>query len=73
MIFDAVRREEKTKYKTKEESLQDHKGVKFSEDHKALVLWLLQDKNDSQTQETSDKVGSLMIYRVGETSGEQET
>ena len=46
MIFDTIRREEKTKYKTKEEALQAHKGVKFIEDHNALVLWSLQDKND---------------------------
>ena len=51
---------------------QAHKGVKFSEDHKALLMWSLQDKKDSQTQEMSDKASSLMIYRVGETSGEQE-
>ena len=59
------------KYRTKEEVLQAHKGVRFSEDHKALVLWSLQDRTDSQTQETSDKAGSLVIYRVGETSGEK--
>ena len=41
MIFDVVRKEEKKKYKTKEEALKAHKGVKFNEDHKALVLWSL--------------------------------
>ena len=46
-----------------------HKGVKFSEHHKTLVLWSLQDRKDTQTQEIVDKVGSLMVYRVGETSG----
>ena len=58
-------------FKIEEEALQAHKGVNFSKDHKALVLWLLQDKNDSQTQEKLDKARSLMIYRVGETSGEK--
>ena len=43
-------------------------GVKFSEEHKALVLWSLQDKKDTQTQETADKDGSLMVYSMGETS-----
>ena len=46
-----------------------HKGVKFSEDHKALVLWSLQDRKDTHAQEIADKAGSLMVYRVGETSG----
>ena len=46
-----------------------HKGVMFSEDHKALVLWSLQDRKDTQTQEIADKARSLMVYRVEETSG----
>ena len=50
-----------------------HKGVKFSEDHKALVMWSLQDRKEPQTQDTSDKARSLMVYRVRETSGEQAT
>ena len=45
------------------------KGVKFSEDHKALVLWSLQDRKDTETKEPTDKARSLMVYRVGETSG----
>ena len=48
-----------------------HKGVKFSEDHKALVMWSLQDRKEPHNQETLHKAGSLMVYRVGETSGEQ--
>ena len=71
MIFDAVRREGQTKYSIEEEVHHAHKGVKFSEDHKALVLWSLQDKDSFKTQENSNKAGSFMIYRVGETSGEQ--
>ena len=47
MNFDVVRREEKKKFKIEEEALQAHKGVKFSEEHKALVLWSLQDINNS--------------------------
>ena len=71
MIFDVVRREGQTSYRIEEEVQQAHKGVKFSEDHMALVMWSLQDRKDSQTQETLDKAGSLMVYRVGETSGEK--
>ena len=47
MVFDAVKREGQASFKTKEEVHQAHKGVKFSEDHKALVMWSLQDKKDS--------------------------
>ena len=69
IIFDSVRRESQEKFKTEEEVQTAHKGVKFSEDHKALVLWSLQDKKDTQAQEIADKAGSLMVYRIGETSG----
>ena len=48
-----------------------HKGVKFSEDHKALFMWSLQDRKEPHTQETLNKARSLMVYRMGETSGEQ--
>ena len=68
IIFDSVRRKGQAKFKTEEEVQTAHKGVKFSEDHKALVLWSMQDKKDTQAQETTDKAGSLMVYRVGETS-----
>ena len=70
MVFHLVRREGQTKYRIEEEVHQAHKGIKFGEDHKALVMWSLQDKNSSKTQETLDKARSIMVYRVGETSGE---
>ena len=70
-IFYTVRKETKTKYKTKIEDKQALKGVKYSEDHKSLVLWSLQNKNDSRVHETAKKARSLMVYRVGETSGEK--
>ena len=47
IIFDSVRREGQAKFKTEEEVQTAHKGVKFSEDHKALVLWSLQGKKDT--------------------------
>ena len=69
MVFDVVRREGQAKFRIEEEVHMAHKGFKFSEDHKALIMWSLQNRKDSQTLETVDKVGSLMVYRVGETSG----
>ena len=69
IVFDSVRREGQAKFKIEEEVQTAQRGVKFSEDHKALVLWSVQDKKDTHTQEIVDKAGSLMAYRVGETSG----
>ena len=45
MIFDAMRKEIETKFRTKEEVKQSHKGVKYSDDHKALVMWSIQTKD----------------------------
>ena len=39
MVFDAMRREGQKRYRKEKEVQQAHKGVKFSEDHKALVMW----------------------------------
>ena len=69
IVFDSVRREGQARFRTEEDIQIAHNGVKFSADHKALVLWSVQDKKDTHTQETANKVGSLMVYRVGETSG----
>ena len=41
IVFDVVKKEIYTKYRTKEEAMQAHKGVKYSKDHEALVLWSL--------------------------------
>ena len=49
MVFDAVRREGQTRFRIEEEVQMAHKGVKFSEDHKALVMWSLQDRKEPQT------------------------
>jgi hypothetical protein len=73
IIFDVVRKEKETKYRIEEEAKQAHKGVKYSDDHKALVLWSLQGKNEDKTLETTDTSGSLMVYRVSEIDGEKET
>ena len=69
IVFDSVRKEGQARFRIEEEVQTTHRGVKFSEDHKALVLWSLQNKKDTQAQETVDKAGSLMVYRVGENSG----
>ena len=41
IVFDSVRTEGQAKFKIEEEVQIAHRGVKFSEDHKALVLWSL--------------------------------
>ena len=49
LIFYSIRREGQTTYMTKEEVHQVLKGVKLSEDQKALVMCLFQDKDASRT------------------------
>ena len=41
MVFDVVRRDGQERFRIEEEVQQAHKGVKFSEDHKAIVMWSL--------------------------------
>ena len=38
MIFYAIRKENDNQFKTKEEVLQAHRGLKFSNDYQALVI-----------------------------------
>ena len=47
IFFHLVKREGQAKFKIEEDVQTTHRGVKFSEDHKALVLWSLQDKKDT--------------------------
>ena len=47
MVFDVVRREGQAKFIIEEEVQMAHKGVKFSEDHKYLFIWSLQDRKDT--------------------------
>ena len=42
IIFDAVRKEKETKFRTEEEALEVHKGVTYGDDHKSLVMWSIQ-------------------------------
>ena len=38
MVFDALRREGQTRFRIEVEVHMAHKGVKFNEDHKALIM-----------------------------------
>lgn len=71
IIFYAVRKEKDTKYKIEEEARQATKGVKFSDDHKALVLWSLQNRNEDRSSKVADTSRSLIVYRVSETTSDQ--
>lgn len=39
MIFYVVRKEKETKFNIEEEVKEAHNGVKYSNEHKALVIW----------------------------------
>ena len=71
IIFYVVRKEKDTRYRIEEEARQATKGVKFSNDQKAFVLWSLQNKVEDRSSEVVGTSGSLMVYRVAETSSEQ--
>ena len=49
IVFDSVRREGQARFRIEKEVQTTHRGIKFSEDHKALVLWSVQDKKDTHT------------------------
>ena len=42
MIFDTVKKSKDTQFRTKEEVLQAHKVLKYSDDHQGLVMWSIQ-------------------------------
>ena len=48
--------------------LQAHRGVKFSDDHQALVMWFIEKRNNTRIQEvsTAKYTGALTVYRPGE-------
>ena len=54
MVFYAIKWENDTKFKTKVEVKETHKGVKYSGDHKALVMWSIQKRGESKLQKVSD-------------------
>lgn len=73
MIFDIVRKEKDTQFKTKEEVLQEHKGFKYSDDHQELVIWSIEKRAKTRLQEVSDaeRRNSLMVYREEEVDSEK--
>lgn len=73
IIFDAMRKEKETKFSTKEEVKESHKGVKYRNDHKALVIWCIQIRDKARIIEVLDVVhmGSLVEYKVREVDSEQ--
>lgn len=54
MDFDTIRKAKDTQFKTEEEVLQAHKGLKYCNDHQALVIWSMQKKDKTKMQEASD-------------------
>lgn len=60
-------------YINEEEARRASKGVKYSEDHAALVIWSLKKTNRSHSFEQSDLnlMGSLIVERVKDTSNKE--
>lgn len=58
---------------TKEKILQAHGGVKFSDDHQALVIWSIEKRDKTRMQEisTAEHTGALTIFRAGEVKSGQ--
>lgn len=73
MIFDTVRKEKDTHFKTEEEVLQAHKGLKYSDDHQSLVIWLIQKRDKARTQSVSNSehIGSLLVYIENEVDSDR--
>ena len=73
MIFDTMRKKKDTLFKIEEEVLHAHKGLKYSDDHQALVIWSIEKRDKTSIQEILDveHIGSLMVYRVEEVVSEK--
>ena len=50
IIFYSIRKEKDVQYKTKEETLQAHRGVKYSNDHQALVILSIEKRDKTRIQ-----------------------
>ena len=63
IVFDSVRKQKDVQLKTKEDVLQAHRGVKFSDDHQALVMWFIEKKCNTKIQEisTAKYTGALTV------------
>ena len=70
MIFNSIIKEKDVQYKTEEEVMQAHRGVKFSDDHQALVIWPVEKRDKTRIQEISsiEHTGALIVYRASEVS-----
>ena len=68
IVFDSVRKQKDVQFRTIEEVLQAHRGVKFSEDHQALVMWSIEKRGNARIQEvsTTEYTGALTVYRPEE-------
>ena len=68
MIFYSIRKEKDVQYKIEEEILQAHRGIRFSNDHQALVIWSIEKRNKTRMQEILEveHAGTLIIYRADE-------
>ena len=68
IVFDSVRKQRDVKFRTTEEVLQAHRGIKFSDDHQALVMWSMERRNNARVQEvsTAEYTGALTVYRSEE-------
>ena len=47
MVFDSVRKQRDVQFRTKE-VLQANRGVKFSDDHQALVMWSIEKRDNTK-------------------------
>ena len=73
IVFDSVRKQRDVKLRTAEEVLQAHRGVKFSDDHQALVIWSLEKRENTRMQEipTAEHTSALTVFRASEVSSKQ--
>lgn len=50
MIFYSIRKAKNVQYKIEEEILHAHRGIKFSNDHQALVIWSIEKRDKTRKQ-----------------------
>lgn len=72
-IFDTVKKSKDAQFRTEGEVLQAHKGLKYSDDHQALVMWSIQKRDKGRMQEISDSehTGSLIVQWEEEVDSEK--
>lgn len=68
LVFDSIRKQKDVKLETEEKILQAHRGVKFSNDHQALVIWSIEKRDETIMQEisTAEHTGAMTVFRAGE-------